>query len=521
MEPTPEDEADARGGAAEPVDGRTTTLNGDATPDSITTMGAIEDIYADLDADIEEEAFREAVEAKVEEMGGLVDEEVAAMLIAEDLGESEVEGIADIEPGMEEVQFLGKVVSVGDVRTFERDDDEAEGRVVNVEVADETGRVRIALWDEDAAAATEELEPGQVLRIKGRPKDGYSGLEVSGDRVEVDEEAELDVDLDGSVTVDSLTMGQSDVTVDGVVLDTEPVRTFDRDDGSEGRVANLVIGDETGRLRVTLWDDQTDAVERFEPGDTVEVVDGYVREREGSLELHLNDRSAVEAVDTDVQFVPETTDIGAVEIGETVDVAGVVRSADPKRTFDRDDGSEGQVRNVRLQDDSGDIRVALWGEKADLDIGPGDEVLAADVEIQDGWQDDLEASAGWQSTVTHLDGALAATPDADAGDDGSDAGGETQVYEDDGGSAGLDAFAEGDDEDGAGSDSAVGDAAADTDDDGPVEFTGTVVQTADPVKLDDGEETVKVRGDVDATLGQTVTVRGSRDGEYIDAEETF
>ncbi|TSD10058.1 replication factor A [Haloglomus irregulare] len=466
-------------------------------------MGAIEDIYAEVDADIPEEEFRAAVEEKVDEMGGLVDEEVAAMLIAEDLGESEVEGIADIEPGMEEVQFLGKVVSVGDVRTFERDEEDAEGRVVNVEVADGTGRVRLALWDEDAAAATEELEPGQVLRIKGRPKDGYSGLEVSADRVEVDEEAELDVDLEGGATIDSLAMGQSDVTLAGVVLDTESVRTFDRDDGSEGRVGNLVIGDETGRVRVTLWDEQTEAVETFEAGDTVEIVDGYVRERDGSLELHVNDRSAVEAVDADVEFVPEATDIGAVEIGETVDIAGVVRSADPKRTFDRDDGSEGQVRNVRLQDSTGDIRVALWGDKADLDIGPGDELLAAEVGIEDGWQDDLEASAGWQSTVTPLDGGLAAT-----GDEG---GGSTDGA-DDGGSTGLDAFADEDD---------AGATAPETTDDGPVEFTGTVVQTGDPVKIDDGEETVKLRGDPDVTLGQSVTVRGTRDGEFIDVEETF
>jgi replication factor A1 len=516
MEPNTADGREGGEGADAPDGDATATLNGAATPNHTTAMGAIEDIYAEVEADIEEEEFREAVEAKVEEMGGLVDEEVAAMLIAEDLEESEIEGIADIEPGMEEVQFLGKVVSVGELRTFERDEEDAEGRVVNVDVADGTGRVRLALWDEDAAAATEELEPGQVLRIKGRPKDGYNGLEVSADRIEVDEEAELDVDLEAGSTIDSLAMGQSDVTLDGVILDTEPVRTFDRDDGSEGRVGNLVIGDETGRLRVTLWDEQTEAVEAFEPGDTVEVVDGYVREREGSLELHVNDRSAVEAVDSDVEFVPETTAIDGVEIGETVDIAGVVRSADPKRTFDRDDGSEGQVRNVRLQDSSGDIRVALWGDKADLDIGPGDEVLAADVEIQDGWQDDLEASAGWQSTVTKLEGGLAATPEI------AEEAGDAATAESAGGdeSTGLDAFADdGSDGDDA-ADAATG-AEDEPADEGPVEFTGTVVQTGDPVKIDDGEETVKLRGAVDVTLGQSITVRGTRDGEFIEVEETF
>ncbi|MDX1745333.1 MAG: replication factor A, partial [Halobacteriales archaeon] len=75
-------------------------------------MGAIEDIYSDLEADISEEEFREAVEAKVEQMGGLADEETAAMLIAHELTEDQVNGIADIAPGMEDVQFLGKIVGI-------------------------------------------------------------------------------------------------------------------------------------------------------------------------------------------------------------------------------------------------------------------------------------------------------------------------------------------------------------------------------------------------------------------------
>jgi replication factor A1 len=158
-------------------------------------MGAIEEIYAELDADVSEAEFREAVEAKVEQMGGLADEETAAMLIKHDLDGGEVETIADIEPGLEEAKFLGKIASVGELRSFERDGEDDDGHVLNLEVADETGTVRVALWDDDAIAADEELETGQVLRVKGRPKDGYNGVEVSADRAEPDEEAEVNVDV--------------------------------------------------------------------------------------------------------------------------------------------------------------------------------------------------------------------------------------------------------------------------------------------------------------------------------------
>lgn len=332
-------------------------------------MGPIEDEYADIETEVSEAEFREAVEQKLAQMDELMDERSAAMLVAQELADSQAETVADIEAGMDEVQFVAKVVSVGEVRSFERED--TEGRVLNVDVADETGSVRLAFWDGRAVAASEELEKGDVLRVGGSPSNGYSGVEVS---VSDAEPADVEVDVspgEGS-TVDALRMGQSDVALTGQVLDTGAVRTFDRDDGSEGRVANITLGDETGRIQVTLWDERAPRAEELSPGATVEIVDGYVRERDGDIELHVGDQGRVDEVDASVAYEPEATPIEAVELGENADIAGVVRSADPVRTFERDDGSEGQVRNVRLQDDSGDIRVALWGEKADRDIAPGE-----------------------------------------------------------------------------------------------------------------------------------------------------
>ncbi|NHN61048.1 MULTISPECIES: single-stranded DNA binding protein [Halorussus] len=488
-------------------------------------MGAIEDVYADLDADVSLEEFREAVEEKVEQMGGLADEETAAMLIAHELDEEggEVESVADIEPGMEEVKFVAKVVGVGDVRTFERDDEDREdGRVLNVEVADETGSIRITFWDKQADAGEDELEVGDTLRIAGRPKEGYNGVEVNVDQAQPDDETDIDVQVQDTYRVEDLSLGLSDVNLRGKVLDTDAVRTFSRDDGSEGKVANLKLGDPTGRIRVTLWDERTDRAEELDPGVSVEVVDGYVRERDGSLELHVGNRGAVEEIEEDVEYVPETADIADLEIGDEVDVGGVVRSADPKRTFDRDDGSEGQVRNIRVQDETGDLRVALWGEKADKDIAPGDEVQLADIEIQDGWEDDIEGSAGWQSTVTVLGeaGPGAAGGDADGGSAASDSG-----------ETGLDAF--GGDGDTAGSTGSAGatadsaNAGGDAGGDGGggegehVEFTGTVVQAGDPIILDDGEQTVSVESSADVTLGQKVTARGELSDGTLDAEDVF
>jgi replication factor A1 len=483
-------------------------------------MGVIEDVYEDLDTDVDFEEFEAAVHDKVEQMGGLADEETAAMLIAHEIEDEEVSGVADIAPGMDEVKFLAKVVGIGDLRTFERDGDEDadEGRVINVEVADETGQVRISFWDQMAQSVDDgELGVGDVLRIKGRPQEGYSGVEVSVDKAEVDEDAEVDVQVQDTYRVDDLSLGLSDVNLQGLVLATDTVRTFDRDDGSEGRVSNLTLGDETGRVRVTLWDEKADRAEELAAGTSVEVVDGYVRERDGDLELHVGSRGAVEEIDADVAYDPETTDVADLEIGATADIAGGVIETDPKRTFDRDDGSEGQVRNVRIKDETGDIRVALWGEKADLDIDLADYVVVTDAEIQEGWQDDLEASAGWRATVTVTDppSDAAVTDAGSAAAGASDGGAEADAGG--GGSPGLDAF--GGDE---GDASTAADTASDDPADGEtVQFTGTVVQAGNPVVLDDGTETRSVDTDADLRLGEEVTVRGPIHDGRIDADEVY
>ena len=476
-------------------------------------MGAIEDIYEDLDADVSIDDFEAAVAEKVEQMGGLADEETAAMLIAHELGDRDVNGIADIEPGMDEVEFAAKVTGIGEMRTFERDDDDTDGQVINVEAADETGQIRLVFWDEQATAVVEEdLQPGTVLRVKGRPREGYQGVEVSVTRVESDPDVDIDVEIRDEYRVEDLSLGQSDVTVAGEVLAVEDIRTFQRDDGSEGRVSNLTIGDETGRIRVTLWDDRTAAVEDVDIGDVVEVSGGSVRERDGDLEVHVGNRGAVRSTDEQVEFVPQTTPIAELEIDDRVDIGGVIRSVDPKRTFERDDGSEGQVRNVRVQDESGDVRVALWGEKADAELSPGDTAYFTDVEISDGWQDDIEGSVGWRSTITVTDrpvGEPAPAADEGAVDLGSFDGNETAD------SGSVDADADGDSHAENGDDGTSGNES----DDSRIEFTGTVVQTGDPVILDDGTETVTVATDADVSLGQEVTARGTRDGGHLDADD--
>ena len=73
--------------------------------------------------------------------------------------------------------------------------------------------------------------------------------------------------------------GNVDVTVD--VMDVETPREFQKF-GKPGRVANAIAKDETGDIKLTLWNDDIDKVKA---GDKVHIINGYVNEWQGEMQL--------------------------------------------------------------------------------------------------------------------------------------------------------------------------------------------------------------------------------------------
>ncbi len=107
---------------------------------------------------------------------------------------------------------------------------------------------------------------------------------------------ELGVELirpQAEAKIRDLYAGMRAVTVPGRVTRKFEVRSFDKGE-RKGKVASFFIGDETGQIRVTLWNDQTDLFGQFTEGDTVKVKNAFVKENRGYPELHLNTDSRLE-----------------------------------------------------------------------------------------------------------------------------------------------------------------------------------------------------------------------------------
>jgi len=92
---------------------------------------------------------------------------------------------------------------------------------------------------------------------------------------------------------------QVNVTVK-VVSKGEARETTSRRDGSTHRVVDALVGDETGSVYLTLWDDNIDKVKE---GDTVNVKNGYVSLFRGSMRLNIGRYGSMEPNSTPIENV--------------------------------------------------------------------------------------------------------------------------------------------------------------------------------------------------------------------------
>ncbi|MBW2981778.1 DNA-binding protein [Candidatus Woesearchaeota archaeon] len=85
--------------------------------------------------------------------------------------------------------------------------------------------------------------------------------------------------------------GNVDVVVD--VIEKGEIREFQKF-GRTGRVCNAKVKDETGEIKLTLWNEQID---KINVGDKVHITNGYVSEFQGEKQLTTGKFGKLEVVE--------------------------------------------------------------------------------------------------------------------------------------------------------------------------------------------------------------------------------
>lgn len=123
---------------------------------------------------------------------------------------------------------------------------------------------------------------------------------------------------DKKLKIGSLVPGLNFINIDAKVIAIYETRNF-KSDKREGRVANMLIGDETGVTRLVVWD--TKLIDKIENNklkdlDVISIKNGYSRENNGNIELHLGTRG-------DIIIRPENIEIKEIKNTKIVNLKNI------------------------------------------------------------------------------------------------------------------------------------------------------------------------------------------------------
>ncbi len=116
------------------------------------------------------------------------------------------------------------------------------------------------------------------------------------------------------VKVESLDPESRQVNVTVKVVSKGQAReTTSRRDGSTHRVVDALVGDETGSVYLTLWDDNIDKVNE---GGTISIKNGYISLFRGSMRLNIGRYGSMEASSQPVENVNTENNLSNKEFPE-------------------------------------------------------------------------------------------------------------------------------------------------------------------------------------------------------------
>jgi replication factor A1 len=248
--------------------------------------------------------------------------------------------------------------------------------------------------------ARRDLTREEVLKRiyeKKRPAEDYLLDEVAARMVASELGVEISPSEDTSksgILIGDLVSGLNDVTLTGRVIIVYPTQTFSKTDLTEGKVARLLIADNSGTLKLVLWNEKINLVEAKEikQGKIICVSHGYVREGlDGKLELHVGQRGEVQVSPSEVvendyplidQFVDRLEDLTSKS--KRASVLGTIYEVYPVSEFKRKDGSGGKVRRLRLKDPTGEVSVVFWNEKTNElgEVRQGDQLRIMNTRVK-------------------------------------------------------------------------------------------------------------------------------------------
>ncbi|MEA1924449.1 MAG: OB-fold nucleic acid binding domain-containing protein [Candidatus Altiarchaeota archaeon] len=321
--------------------------------------------------------IKEMMDNRKDATHGLLSDYGAVYAVAKELNIPLKEGkiilneIKDIKP-QKPVNVYGRAKVIYPLKEFKRKDG-SQGKMASIILLDQTGEIRLLLWDKNSRIAKQVQVGDSILVRNGYGKEGLDGsVEVHASSLTtISINPNLNVELpqvkEKKQDIKNLSEGLSSVNLVCRVSSYYPPTEFVRSDGSTGKRASFIGEDGTGKIRVVLWDSSAET--DLSTGDTVKLENAYTRKGlNDELELQAGNRSRVILTEKELDLPPlEDGTVGDIKITEIKpDISGFTTEGRILQVFQPRSFSGGSMASLIISDGEGTIRVVLWGGKSEI-----------------------------------------------------------------------------------------------------------------------------------------------------------
>lgn len=304
------------------------------------------------------------------------------------------------------VNLEGVVMDRFPVSTFSRSDG-SEGKVSRLVLEEGGARINLVLWD-DNVDRYGDIEQGTKIRVIGgnvRTNNmGNPEVHVGWDTaiVVIKEGVKPEEPVPFWTKIGDLRESMGSVNVAALATQVGDEREFVRRDGTEGRVVSVLLEDDTGTIRLSLWDEDAEKAEDITEGSLIVVENGYTRSGYGGgVELNVGKTGRVhidpEDFDMDIPEIErKVTEVADLREGQrNITVRGQLLDDPVQRDIDTSRGPA-TVTNFRIDDGTGEARVSLWREHSEIamDLTAGSEVRLEYMNVREPFDGIIQISSG-------------------------------------------------------------------------------------------------------------------------------
>ncbi|RLI81717.1 hypothetical protein DRP07_06800 [Archaeoglobales archaeon] len=322
----------------------------------------IDGIYSKVEDKTTKENFLKKFKEISEHFGDTITIETALLLTAYEFGYLPRTKIAELGNLKGEVSIAGRVLQTS-VKKFKKKD--GSGLLARVRIADDTAEITAVLWN-DAAELVKvgDVFPGCEVELKGfiRRSGEFGEIELSvNDAAHVNILEQKEVEVEGFFIGLQKVSGRVNVIIAGGGAQ-DAIQTFSFAENALNKLESLRFGD---YVKLRFYSTNLEEIEVFQ------------------REFH------PEKFFTKLSEVKETEDMRGVNVIGRISGIGMLRK------IVRGD-REIKYADLFISDESGRVRVLLWGNKSDVfkkaDIG--DKVIILNSRVKEG-----EIHCGGNSTV--------------------------------------------------------------------------------------------------------------------------